>query len=354
MTLLQEDDVLFDDFDQSYTQITQLGEDLHRIEAAADAISMGGINPTTLHILRSQRLLTGTSYDAIALESFPSEPAGGVESDRALEALNDSFKEKAAQYSAKILAMVGQGANKIWAVIKSLGDKIGSLIKSAGDKVWDKTKEVGAAVKAHPYKTCVIVLSAIAAVATIMIYSASNLPGAGQTRQVYRAFSDKIAGMMRNIPNPFGKVNASVGDASNFRVDVVFPSRSAAAIPVEKLGWNYHAAKAIGVQVDKTVSAFKSGMSQFGTKVYRAAASGGHMVFRKAEAVKKAVPGHVYALTGSREAAHASSFAAGGIYYGLLISLTYAVWRLVRRVVVGGLSLIYSSIRSVFASQNRL
>jgi gas vesicle protein len=349
MTLVMEEDILIHGIKEDTEAFDKLGRELMSIQGAMDAISAYGINPTSLHILKSSNLLTTASYQQIALESFPTEKEGGLESVKALEVLSDSFKEKAAQYSAKILSITTQAASKMWTIVEQIGSKISALIKDMGDKAREETKAVGREVKAHPVKTCVAVLAAVASVAAIMIYSASNLPGAGQSREVYKLFTSKINGMINKIPNPFGKVASMVDDASRFRVDVVFPARAASSIPVEKLGWNYHAAKAIGVHVNKTLASLKTGFNMFGSKLYSGAQSAAKTAFKTAESVKSSVPRHVYNLTGSSEAAHAASFAAGGIYFGMLISLAYAIWRLVKTIVVGGLRLVYSSIKNVFS-----
>lgn len=154
--------------------------------------------------------------------------------------------------------------------------------------------------------------------------------------------------MISQIKMPFGKVAVQADDARRFRVDVVFPSRSAEAIPVEKLGWNYKAAKAIGVQVDKILSTIKSALGTFGSKLVSATRTGATAMFGQIQKARKAIPNAVYDMTGSQEAAHATSFALGGIFFFTIVSLCWKIWRLIKKLVFGGLNLILSSLRALF------
>lgn len=346
MSNLKIEDHYLDTLESETNQAQEIGITLERLSGAFTAIEHYGITTTSMSILRAAGLTAGTSLDAIALESLTGND-NQINED-ALEALSDSFKEKAAQYSAKILSVVSTGASKFWSVIETVAGKIKDTVAKLGDKAWDEVKAGGNYVKAHPVKTIVGILGAMAAVATLMIYSASNLPGAGQSREIYKAFSTKINGMIGKIPWPFGKVTSVVDDASRFKIDVVFPPRNAANIPVAEMGWNYKAAMAIGQHVDKTVAAVKHGLGVFGTKLGNGVKAAGHSAFGKIAEFRRVAPQKVYQMTGSAEAATATSFALGGIFFSTILSLCWAMWRLVKKIVIGGLRLIYSTLTSLF------
>lgn len=342
-------DAIFNDLEQESEHLTSLYSDISILSSSIDGIRAYGLTPAALHIVKtSGALYNSTAFNAIATEALNNSFNNSKENVIALESMLESLQEKYKNYSAKILKLVSEGGAKLWSVIEKIGDKIKLAITKTATSLGDSASSGVRAVRAHPVKTCLMVLGAVASVATIMIYSASNLPGAGQSRAVYKAFSSKINAMISQIKMPFGKVAVQADDARRFRVDVVFPSRSAEAIPVEKLGWNYKAAKAIGVQVDKILSTIKSALGTFGSKLVSATRTGATAMFGQIQKARKAIPNAVYDMTGSQEAAHATSFALGGIFFFTIVSLCWKIWRLIKKLVFGGLNLILSSLRALF------
>jgi len=340
-----------DSFDSDFTELVRESSEIRNLCEIRETVSEYGLSQTSFKILNSAKFLTTTSYDSFALENF----SGNTESlsKVALEELDNKINEKSAGWAAKILSFVKMIGSKTLAVIDPIWDKLSGMFKKIGSSAWDKTKSVGKAIKAHPYKTIMLVILAIAAVGGILAYCGSFLPGSNQAWSALGKFDSKIGELSSKIKLPWGKVNVTPGNAKNLNhIDVVFASKSAESIPIEKLGWSQSAARTCYTELSKSITSFKSGLGSSisrGTKVLSENISKvGHAVVPKLESAFKGVGKTVENHTGSKTVAGAAQMVASGAFFWGAVNIFHKLWRLIKKIVIGGLRLIYTTIKALF------
>lgn len=345
MSLMMEAAEVFEQLEFHERETDSFFNLMDQTDTISSAVSRFGINPTAVTLLSAKGLLLNTCLDGVAIEHISFDGPNGIETQLALEAINDNQQSVAAVWSAKILGFLKTVGGKLLSVLSGMMNKIGELLKKAGSSLKDKAGDGVRYVKAHPVKVIVGLIASIAAVAGIMIYSASNLAGAAQTRQAMEAFTAKFKQMTDKIPWPFGKPKVSGESVKDFRIDVVFPPRNTVqGIPIDKLGWNQQAARAIGRQFDAASKTVKTGFTTFGAKTYEAVKK----YSRAGVGMVNQSVGAVADLTGSKVIAGGAAFAVGAILFRLGVSLVYAVYRLLRKVVIGALHLIWNTLKAVF------
>jgi hypothetical protein len=221
------------------------------------------------------------------------------------------------------------------------------MMKTLASKTWDATKATGRVIKAHPVKTVLAVVASVAAVAGIITYCGSNLPGAETTKAQLDMFVSKVRGLFTKIPWPFGKgIDVTSKGAERFRVDVVFPPK-ASGETIEKLGWTQKTMQVLSTHLDKVWSSIKSGLMALPKKAVAFVSAMSHSVFRKIDMIKADAPERVYRLTGSWEAARLAPGLITAAVYATLISVFWALYRLIKKIVVGGFHLIGSMLYSL-------
>jgi hypothetical protein len=343
--------LLIEELDSEFSFMNQVSLEIKQLEDARNIISQLGVSSSSVLIMKSMGLLSSTSFDSIALESLNSNNDNFK--NIALEELDTKISDKQAGWSAKLLSFVKSVGSKTLDILNPIWEKITGVFKKAGSFVWDKAESVGKAVKAHPYKTIMVVILAIAAVAGILAYCGSFLPGSNQGWAMLGKFDKKLAELASKIKLPWGSVKTTAGNANNLnRIDVVFAARKAENIPIEKLGWSQASARTCYTELSKAVTSVKSGLGSFvsrGVKVLsEGAATVGHATVPKVEGAFKSVGNVVYNHTGSKTVASAAQMVAGGAFFWGAVNIFHKVWRLIKKIVIGGLKMIYSSIKYLF------
>lgn len=342
------------EIDLQFSEVLCLQNELQHLTTARDAIREHGSNPTAIALMRASGLLSGTSLDAIAIETFTQDSVDGIETLTALESLDASIDEKKASWSAKIISTVKSFSVKILQVIEPIWNKISELFGKLTSKTWDATKSVGRAIKAHPYKTIMVTVVAIASVAGILAYCGSFLPGSNHGWAALGKFDTKLGELAKKIKLPFGgKVDVIGGTAKNLNhIDVVFAPRNAGSIPIAESGWTQAAAKTCYTQLSSAMNSIKGGIGSFSSRALKVfsehTATVGHAVVGTVERGFKSVGGIVYDHTGSKTAASAAQMVAGSVFFWGAVNIFHKIWRLIKKIVLGGLRLIMSSVRALF------
>lgn len=332
-----------DDIDDSFLQVMQLATELDQTNDAIVAIETFGSNPAAIGVMQVSGLLCGTALEHLALESLSYDSPTGNETQIALEALG----EKATEWAAKIVSAAKTTANAIFNTLKPLYEKIKDLVAKGSEALKNKTVKAAKVVTAHPVKTLVIVIGAIVAVAGIMVYSASNLPGAAQSRQAWDTFSKKVSEMTNAVKWPWGAPKAEWSEDGMIKWTEAVTAGRAEDIPVEKLGWNYHAARAIGSQVDAAWTKTKQGLSEMGPAIYSTVVRYGRKANDAFDAAGAKVVDAVGDMTGSRTDARTAAFTVGGIKFSIIASLIWGLWKLTKKIITAGFRLIISSLKSL-------
>ena len=337
-----EDEVAADEAD-----IENLEAELNLIAQSAFAIESYGVNPTAIHIMRSYGLLEGTSISSLGLEAFGYEAPDHPESQMALEALGEKMKEKAAQWSAKIVSASKNIGEKAMGVLTGLWDKITASSTKLASAAWDKAKEAGKVVKAHPYKTILAVILAIGAAAAAVVFGAQYLPALSSKQAAVTKFTSDMVAKINGINWPFGSIKASVAEGgAKFAVQIKNAGSTAKAVALNKLDWTATMVKSAQGQIGRAWTTTKQGVSAFGAK----AAKFGESIKDGAQFAKDAVgasslvvSAKAAKVTGSVKAGVAAGGLWGMAVVNGIISTVVSMAKLVYGVIANGLRIISST-----------
>jgi hypothetical protein len=349
-----------DDLDMFVSEsagIDMLGLEMEQLAGAALAIENFGINPSSLGVLQATGLLSGTSLDALALESMSG--AAEAETDLALEALGEKIKEKAGAWSAKILNFTKNVGSKTLAVITGLWNTVSNTAKSLTASAWDKTKAAGAVIKAHPYKTLAAVAASIAVVASILVLVTGGAPAVGAKVDVIKSFLMKIVDNIKKINFPGAKITAKLNAAGDrIVIETIKAGLVVEQAAVSALGWTETAVKAIGSQLGRAVTHVKDGWGALGTKATKLGGTVVDVAKTTGKAVNAGARGAGFgaqAATGSalksagasanlvKDASTAAGIMGAAGYYAYLIGVLTSCYQLTKFVVIGGLRMVSST-----------
>jgi len=253
-----------------WNEIEQLEVSIHQLTNCANLVSFHGINPSALGILKAHNLLTGCSLEPLSLESVRRE-----DTIVAVEALSDSAKTKAAEWSARILAFVKTTVNKTMDFVATLRAKINATSKAIGDKSVEVFDKGVAYAKAHPYKTILGVLAAAALTVAVIRYASMSAPGVDCKGSQLKSYFDKIKSMTQSIQSPFTKVSKVQGGEDAVTSNIInFTNNALATTPgsVEKLsvlGWTKTNFMNVVKQIEGVFDSFTAVMKPFWDNVIK-------------------------------------------------------------------------------------
>ena len=245
-----------------------LSNELDQLLGAVVAVESFGMNPTAFGIMQSAGLLNGTSLNALAMENFQYDKPEGDESEMVVEALVGKIKEKAAQWSAKILTVIKNAADKILNVIGGLWTKVSDLTKTLTSKAWDKTKAVGTVIKAHPYKTVMAAVIAAAAVGAFIMWFGNHAQPDMNENQL-QAWVNTAKQLLGPCGSPLGRMELTE-TVRGSKLSYVWHAGEetvTVAKTASELSWSSSAVKAMSGQLGKAWSSLKSGASLMTGKV---------------------------------------------------------------------------------------
>ena len=276
---LDEEDRFFDnsfgdDIDTLNSDVKKadiMEEEIKQLLDSVKAIESFGMTPTAFGVLKTAGLLSGTSLNALAIESFKKGVPDDLESEMALEAITDKIKETMVKWSTKILSFVKSMGDKVTGILSSMYTKISEKTTLLTKKVWDKAADTKQFVKAHPFKTVVVVLAAAAAVVAIAALVASGMPGAYANESALKSFVYKIQDMIGKIKWPFGKFATEVskdGTRIICHVEKITDKSRLLGGTAAELGWTQTAVKSIASKLNQVWTGLKGVMSSTGNAVF--------------------------------------------------------------------------------------
>lgn len=368
-----EDDVedgthLFEEISHNHRHILEEAELILQMTEAKDLISSSGIDIGTINMMRATNLLAGTSFDSIAVESLNRFTNNEEAKHLAVESLDAAVKEKEEKLSARVLKTIKETGGSIVKILSPIFTKIGNLAKTISTKTWDAAKATGRAIKAHPYKTIVAVLAAMLAVAGIVVYAGGNLPLPNATKESLEGFKKHISDMVSKISWPFTKSIPSVptqavprsrfvmstGDTEMFingkwmsSGEAISGLKAGKGNSAHKLGWNSMNMNAVNSGLNKCWGQIRQGFSAIEHRGYEYTRKGWGMF---EHAMMKTVPDKVYQATGSYQAGQAAKGFAGFVIFITITRILWALYRLVKKIIVGGLRIIGNTLRAIFTS----
>lgn len=335
-----------DTFDDDLVEIERLEKTLFQLDCGIESIRNHGFNQTSFVIMKTYQLLQGTALEAYTVEQITNSTSQDNESLVAIESLQESYKRKAAEWSAKIISTVTKVSKKIGEVITSLWGKISTSMKSLNNKTWDVTKNTAEVVKAHPYKTIMVILAAAAAVVGIVHYVSIGAPGVGATRQTMGAFVTKVRGMFGAIKLPGGGKVATTAVAEGMSLTTAVEGSVVVAAEAETLGalgWTTNAYKAIAAQTNKLWTSFSTMMQPAWDKSMK-------FVIDKVEPVVflPKIKGELARLkTGSRAAGWAVEKLLAATYYPLIFKIYTSTLKVLRTITIAAFEAVNTTFRKV-------
>lgn len=187
-------------------EVLTIESDIMKLCSTLDIIEHHGAPISAVKILCATNLLNTASR--IALEALD-EGEFGLEADKTKQSIIDTIKEKAAQWSLKVISFFKNKSASFFGKINSLLDKFKKAMSLAKDKISVKANSTKVYVKAHPYKTVAMALSACVAVMGLIAFTGRMLPTVSSSKamiQFTNTFKNKVA----EIRWPFGEVSAKV------------------------------------------------------------------------------------------------------------------------------------------------
>jgi ElaB/YqjD/DUF883 family membrane-anchored ribosome-binding protein len=314
-------------------EIEDLETSIYQLTRCSQIISGTGLNSTTLGILQAHNLLNGTSLETIALEDLRVNTLSSV----AIEALKDQANEKAASWSAKIVAFFTNAAEKATSIFKTTLDKINTTFKVISEKSEQIFDSSVAYAKAHPYKTVLSVLAAAVLVLGVIKFAGTSAPGVGSTGAQMRSYTDKIRTMIKGIKLPFGKVSVgTVGEASIPTVSVETTSLVVASEKLSVLGWTKATLTSIMKQVDSLWNTFSTSMKPVWDNVIKPI----DKVVSNVGFFPKVVGEKIKASTGTRAVPWLAEKMIAAVYYPILTKVFIGLWTLVKTIVLKAVELV--------------
>jgi hypothetical protein len=348
---LPDDADLIEDMDDEEASTEALAMEIDHLMNLGAAMEQYGINPGMMQVADRDGLLSSTFSVIPATESLTGAyRPDGPTTIAALEGIVSAVGAKIAHYAIKAGAAIGKLAHHGVALVKRAVDGVVSFGSSIASKTWNAAKATGQTIKAHPYKTVVATIGAIAAAAAViaLVWGFPAAP-AGVT-----AWISKIQTALGNVKSPFGSLSlAKVGN----RFKPVWTATESAAKTVSgtavKLGYQSKAVLVSGASslkgaLGKALSALDRVSDKVIRPLVKAEMKIGSTVNR--HATKTTIKVGTAIARGARDVGEFAGAAAEGAFRGVAISaISVAIsvtWTLLVHVIIKG----YKLVRSAFAS----
>lgn len=351
---------ILEEIENDVFMIEQDSREISMIADSIVAIESFGINPSAIAILQTTGLLSGTVLDAVGVESLGYAGPKDDQTMIALEALEAKAEEKSAGWSAKIMSMAKSVGSKIMSVLGGIWEKITGSVKAIGSYTWDKAKVAGAVVKAHPYKTILAVVVAIAAVAGITVFISSGLPAlaasskAGGVVNKFVKFGETVASKVNAIKWPFGKVAAEATDKGKLLLTysegakgVAWANVAPEATTLGKLGWTQTVVKGVESSLGRAWGGIKTGAEAFGGKASSYVKTFSDSAWDSAKAVNEGIVKAQKGNNGFITAKSAGSNFGIVAVASLTVGMIKFVYGLIFKVVASGLRVIYNTLKAI-------
>jgi ElaB/YqjD/DUF883 family membrane-anchored ribosome-binding protein len=386
--IADEDDVVDGDdldkvVDADDAEISMLMQEVGQLNQVGEALETYGMAPSTVAVMQISGLLSGTALESLGLESVQMSRGSDPECQMAIEALGEKIKEKSAAVAAKILHVAKSGAEKVLSLLTPLYNGVTGLVKKLTGAAWDAAKASGNRIKAHPYQTIAAVVAAMGVVAGIVMV-AGGAPAMTDNITVLRNYVGKIAADIGKIKWPFGKLSAKVNpDTLRLTFDPSTGAKtfmySGEAQTAAKLGWTQNAVKAIEGQLGRAWSMITKGMGALTARSTALAGSVGEKLAPVGQYVKKQSLSTVSGgfakfaarrATGSETVGNVAGIAVGApakiagtvaqfqathayrmTYVTVFIGTLVAIYKLVGKIIMGGLRIIANTFRALTGMQ---
>jgi hypothetical protein len=266
------EDYAYDDDDTemeaAFAEIDHLENRLHQLVVSTNVVERFGVDPLTLTVLKNHDLLSGTAMEALDPNSFGFESKDSAETQLALEGLIANINDTAGRWSAKIVATTRTMIDKVGALITPLWDKVSSVGKRAVVALGDAATAGARTVRAHPFATVAVLVTAAVSVIGIIAYVTGGIPFSVPGLATVTNFVSKVEGMIAKIKLPFGKITTTVTrQGTKLGIAISDFAVKAQSSTVEALGWTRAGVNLLLGKLSSVASSLKTGFSALGTKV---------------------------------------------------------------------------------------
>ena len=327
---------VIEDVGEELEGLESLSSEIEHLTNLAGAIEQYGISPGMMLVADRDGLLASTFISIPATESMvqPYRPNSAT-STTALEGVMDAIKSKTSEWAAKAGSSVKSLGTKAGAMVMRMAKGAADLVKWTAMLPWNATKAVAAKVKAHPYKTIVVVLAAIAAVAGVL----ALIWAFPETAEGIAAWGVKVKRAVESLKYPGGgfKVTAEGGVLEAKWVGTAADGTRMYTTDAESLsvlGWTkaslVGAAKGLG-----RVAVVGAYLTHIGASAWANVEAWRHLFKRVAK--------------GGGPLAAANAYVRGTFvgYFAVWKFVIKMTWLLIKKVVVGGYNLVKSAVTAV-------
>lgn len=355
-------DILLEE--KALAETLELQSSLFQIGDSYQAVKEYGITPTSLMLLCSTGLISNPALtNTIGQESF--SKITSESGDIALESLLTAFKEKVAKWAGQVLDLVKNTGRALLDKIKSISTKILDLLNKTKDGAVAKGKDLQAKIKAHPVKTVLAAVAAIAGVIGVVSFATGNFGMVLKASKI-PVFLKGLASLIGKITWPFGKLVPQVIKDHKIAVTIVGIPTATTAVAVGTLGWANQSSSTLAEKIRNAVDGISRGWSHVKEKVAPMVSSAGTMAkgiavgtaagFRAGLSVADRNASVSYHSAGSGEHSIFGSIltglfgVAGAVTVGgatVIVSVLNVLYHLIKTIVFGTLDLVASTIQKV-------
>ena len=315
-----------------------LEEQIYRQGMVEDAIVQYGLTQSALAILKSSRYYNDTALSTLGLEAI--DPS---HDEIALEAIGNDIREKSAQWSAKIIGFFNDGTKAITEKISSLWDSVKAKIEPFTTAAWDAAKSAASVVKAHPYKTILIALAAVASAFAVVSFVGTSLPVGAVTNGKMQSFMLRLQTAYSNINLPAGKMKTIASmDGRLVLATIETAEKPIVGGSVASLGWTLNTAKAIYTKANHVFDGGVKALGSFWTKVLKPGEKILATILLAPKDLREAVVGN----TGMRSAGWLTDQIVPALYYSILFKMCRNLYDILSEVVSDAIR----KIRDTFAA----
>jgi len=329
MSFSLEDEIGDDEIGEDIREYDGLEQDLREDLMQLSLLGTFADSPRAIARMRNRDLLTQSSV--LAFESMGTEGLG-------TEGLVASVTEKMKKAAAKVAEITTRFASGV----KSFLGKIFKPVIGLFDKLRGKTSEVAAnkqdKVSGYNWKVAAVTVAIGAAV-----YVAKN--------NLSPASALEISHKINNSKWPFGMINATVedkGGLSTGKLKISFGRPTDVQRQTgyaSDLGYTGAIIEGLGNSMRRLYTEALEAFGGLGEKAFSLTRMG----WKKfSEIFDRHIPNVVYKATNDPQAFHAAKFAGGGIKFGIILSLVWALWRYGRKLIVKTCQVIFSTIHSIW------
>lgn len=227
---------ILEDYDHDYAEIANLESDITKLYATLDTVEQYGAANPSVQLLCASNLLSSSSK--LALESLLADDIIALEADTVKQSLIDTIKEKAADWSAKIITFFKDKGSSFLERITTLWDAFKKKLPQAKEKIGALKDTSIAYARTHPYKTIAAALAACASVVGIVTFAGRMLPAVTNSRAMVQ-FTNALTKNINAVRWPFGKVTATMASGGKrLVIAVAGVGAIGGAVKLAQLGWS--------------------------------------------------------------------------------------------------------------------